>query len=361
MPSTATEHRSNVVELLSQLASGTNADPELVDRISAVIDVLERDEDAGRPFLTVLLRTQGKRIEPLKDALLCLVGQTDEDFEVVVLAHDADPSAAEEIRKVVNDQPPRFLERLRLIEVTGGTRAKPLNVGFEAANGQYLSIFDDDDLLFANWVEEFHAAAGRSKGRALRALVANQSVIPEEWPGGAAGFRTSSWPKVEFPVRFDQVGHLLVNSSPFMSWAFPRRLFTLYGFRFDEQLAVCEDWDVILRGSLLCGVEEIEKLTSIYRRWQGGESSYTSHSTDSWRSSEQRVIDRNDASVLLFPAGSMSNFRRLALLDDAWKRYSFLFAGNQLRQPLDAMWVAASPVVKFGVRGIKRIRRSIRR
>jgi glycosyltransferase involved in cell wall biosynthesis len=361
MPSTVTDHRSNVVGLLGQLASTTNADPSLVKRLNAVIDLLEKPEDKSRPFLTVLLRTQGKRLEPLKDALLCLVGQTDQDFEVVVLAHNAEPAAASEIRAAVDGQPPEFLKKVRLIEVVGGTRAKPLNVGVQAAEGRYLSIYDDDDLLFANWVEEFHRASEAAGGRALRALVANQSVVPEQWPNGAPGFRTSSWPKVEFPVNFDQVRHLLVNGSPFMSWAFPRRLFTMYGFRFDEELLVCEDWDVILRGSLLCGVEEIGALTSIYRRWQGGESSYTSHSSEAWQHSEQRVIDRTDASILLMPVGSMANLRRLALLDDAWKRYSFLFAGNQLRQPLDAMWVAAAPVVKLGVRMFKRIRRAIKR
>jgi glycosyltransferase involved in cell wall biosynthesis len=361
MPNTATEHRSNVVELLSQLGAGTNVDPELANRLNAVVELLERPEDATRPFLTVLLRTQGKRMEPLKDALLCLVGQTDQDFEVIVLAHDAEPQAGTDIREAIDRQPPEFLKKVRVIEVSGGTRAKPLNVGMLAANGRYLSIYDDDDLLFANWVEEFHRASERSDGRALRALVANQSVIPEQWPNAAAGFRTSSWPKVEFPVDFDQIGHFLVNGSPFMSWAFPRRLFATYGFRFDEELVVCEDWDVILRGSVLCGVEEIVALTSIYRRWQGGESSYTSHSSDAWQRSERRVIDRNDSSVLLLPVGSIANLRRLALLDDAWKRYSFLFAGNQLRQPLDAMWVAAAPVVKLGVRAVKRIRRSLQR
>ena len=75
------------------------------------------------------------------------------------------------------------------------------------------------------------------------------------------GFRTSSWPKAEYPDHFDLLQHLLVNYSPFMSWAFPRSLFFTYGLRFDEQLTVCEDWDVILRGSLICGVDDVPHLT----------------------------------------------------------------------------------------------------
>ena len=44
-----------------------------------------RGEDA--PFLSVITRTQGKRPEMLRETLLSLVGQTDEDFEVLLIGH----------------------------------------------------------------------------------------------------------------------------------------------------------------------------------------------------------------------------------------------------------------------------------
>ena len=361
MPNTDSDPKSNLAELLQGLASQPHADPELVARMSSLREIIEPVRDVGSPFLTVLLRTQGKRIEPFKDALLCLVGQTDQDFEVIVLAHDVAAENIEVVREIVSGQSEQFLSRLHLIEVSGGTRAKPLNAGLAAARGHFVSIYDDDDLLFANWVEEFHTASQTSNGRALRAIVANQSVTPEIWPGGESGFRTLSWPKVEFSTKFDEVAHFLLNGSPFMSWAFPRTLFTIFGFRFDEDLVVCEDWDVILRASALFGVMEIDQLTSIYRRWQDGESSYTTHSDVAWGESEARVIARNDATVLLLPPGSMTEMRRLALRDDAWKRYGFLFNGNQFREPLDTMWVAVSPVVRVLVRGAKKIRRTVRK
>ena len=40
------------------------------------------------PFLSVVMRTQGKRTNALKEALLCLNAQTDQDFEVIVMASD---------------------------------------------------------------------------------------------------------------------------------------------------------------------------------------------------------------------------------------------------------------------------------
>jgi hypothetical protein len=194
-------------------------------------------------------------------------------------------------------------------------------------------------------------------GRMLRGIVANQKVTPEVWPHGEAGFRTFSWPAAEYPQTFQPLRHLVVNYSPFMSWAFPRSLFHVLGVRFDEELTVCEDWDVILRGSLLCGVDEVHALTAIYRRWEGGVSSYTLHSTESWRASEQRVIDRINGSVISLPPGSMQEIRSMLLFNEALVRYRFLFKGDELRRPVAVLWRTASPVVRILVRVRNKVRR----
>jgi glycosyltransferase involved in cell wall biosynthesis len=344
--------------LLRAVASSPNADPGLFERLTAVTAYLERADTTARPFLSVLLRTQGRRLEPLKDALLCLSAQTDQDFEVLLLLHDAFPEDAADVRTVLERLPADLDRRLRLIEVSGGTRAKPLNVGVEAATGGYVAVYDDDDLLFANWVEAFRAVATRASGKLVRAVVANQSVSPELWPQDQDGFRTTSWPRPEYPDHFDQLQHFLVNFSPFMSWAFPRELFFVFGLRFDEELHVCEDWDVILRGSMLCGVEDVAELTSIYRRWEGGESSYSKHSTLQWRESEQRVIERINDSVMMMPPGSMAVIRRMVLHDTALQNYRFMFDGTSLRRPLNYIWDAARPGIKILVRVRNRVRRS---
>lgn len=350
-------HLPNFVGLVDIVSGRAAVDPELRDLLTAVRQKLVEPDDAERPFLSVLLRTQGKRLEPFRDALLCLTAQTDQDFEVIVLEHDAAPEDAAAVRAIIDSQEQSFRDRLRLIEVTGGTRATPLNQGLLASNGHYIAVFDDDDLIFANWVEEFRTGSLVGDGRLLRASVANQVVRPETWPLGEAGFRTGSWPKAEYPVDFDQLQHLLVNYSPFMSWAFPRSLFFLYGVRFDEELLVCEDWDVILRGSLLCGVDDVDALTAIYRRWEGGVSSYTSHSTDAWKASEQRVIDRIDESVIMMPVGAMNAMRRMVLYNTALDNYRFIFNGTTLRFPLNRLWDLVRPGLRLAVRVRSKVRR----
>ena len=302
--------RPLLVQFLDELVARGGADGAFTDPLAQARDALASDLGGeGRPFLTVLLRTQGKRIESLKDALLCLTAQSDQDFEIVVLDHDAAPDDALEVRRIVASQSAPIAAKTRIVEVAGGNRARPLNAGVREARGSYIAVYDDDDLLFGNWVEEFRRAALSSPGRLLRSVTATQSVEPEMWPLDQAGYRTTSWPKAEYAPKFVQLDHLTVNHSPFMSWAFPRSLFTVVGLRFDEELTVCEDWDLILQGSLLLGVTSIDSLTAIYRRWVGGHSSYTQHSRDSWIWSEKRVVARLNDSALLVPAGTVDAIR----------------------------------------------------
>jgi hypothetical protein len=186
-------------------------------------------------------------------------------------------------------------------------------------------------------------------------------VQREQWAEGQNGFRAISWPNPEYPVRFDQLAHLVVNYSPFMSWAFPRELFFLYGIRFDEDLVVAEDWDVILRGSLLCGVDDVAELTAVYRRWTNADSSYSTHSLEEWERSEQRVIDRLDRSVITLPPGSMSGIRAAVVNSDTLLAHRGLFRAGQLWWPLRYGWRVVAPAVRVAVRGRRSLHRIARR
>ncbi|TFD16877.1 glycosyltransferase [Cryobacterium sp. TMT1-21] len=348
MPSTvseavATVRTSSISGLVDHLLSEPAIDPRLASALHAVQEAIAEPVADG-PFLSVLLRTQGRRLEPIKDALLCLAGQTSQDFEVIVIDHDSDPVGAAAVRKIIASQPASFGGRIRIVEVKGGNRARPLNAGIHAATGRYIAVFDDDDLLFGNWVAEFERVAETSSGRLLRGVVAVQNVAPEKWPQAQEGFRTISWPKAAYPREFDQLAHFEVNYSPFMSWAFPRSLFVTYGLEFDEELTVCEDWDMILRGSTMCGVDDVNALTAIYRRWEGGASSYTDHSKDSWAWSEARVWEKLDGSTLVLPSGSVTDVR-------------WLLAGRGARNELNALvhspaWRLARPLRGF-VRAVR--------
>lgn len=352
-------NKSSLSLFLSEFSTRENANETVVAAAAALNKAIWSDSKKSDYFLTVLVRTQGKREEALKDALLCLSSQTDPDFHVVILAHDVVVENLSMLQKLVDRQEASFRDRITIISVMGGTRATPLNVGIEHIRGEYVSVFDDDDLLFANWVEVFKAGAKEAPGKVQRALTAVQHVRPETWPQGSSGYRAVTWPEMPYPESFEILDHIEVNKSPFMSVAFPAVIFKKLGLRFDEQLTVCEDWDVILQSALICGVNSLKELTSIYRMWDGVETSYTKHSEESWRASENTVKSRLNNKTNLLPIGALMEIRKLLLIEDALENYGLLFKDAKLRGPFVLMVKTLSPFVRFAVKVRNQFRKLI--
>lgn len=312
-------------------------------------------------FLTILMRTQGKRLNAFYDSLMSLYSQTCQDYEIILLEHNTKPTVQSKISSVIEDFPDRFVQKIRRIQVHGGGRARPLNVGLELIESPYFAALDDDDIVFANWVEVFKEGATRAPGRMIRSITSVQQVELEKWSDGSSGFRATSWPEVPYNIEYSQVDHLLVNHSPFMSIAFPTAIYSNFGLRFDEELSVCEDWDMILRAGSLCGVHQNNEMTAIYRNWQGVETSYTEHSSEEWRISEKKVIDKLSASPFLMEAGSVEEIRNLAQYKSSQEIYSFMFKDGFLRLPFRLFFRVISPLLRLFVRIRNKLRTMLRR
>ena len=139
-------------------------------------------DEEPRPFLSVVMRTQGQRSALLKDALVCLAAQINQDFEVLIALHDPlDPSLASTLRSLADSETPSLSSRLTVLESHGGSRSRPLNDAVGVARGRYLAFFDDDDLLLANWVSTFADLAEQHPGRVLRSVVVDQEFTHERW------------------------------------------------------------------------------------------------------------------------------------------------------------------------------------
>ena len=104
-------------------------------------------------FLSIIMRTQGKRKLELEEALLSVYGQCDQDYELLLMGHNLDDEGKENVDKIIDETPKDLRDKIRYIDVIGGTRTTPLIRGFEEARGQYVAILDDDDIVFDNWVE----------------------------------------------------------------------------------------------------------------------------------------------------------------------------------------------------------------
>lgn len=267
---------------------------------------------AGATFLSVLVRTQGRRLETLHDTLLSLWAQTAVSFEVVVLGHDVDQAGMARVCELVSAFPPSFSRRTRVVPVEGGGRSRPLNVGAGLARGSYVVALDDDDVALGNWVETFQDVVERAPGMVARARVAFQGVAEAPW-GDRVGYLTETGLSCPHSARFDLWEHLVDNQTPICAAAIPRRCFSELGLAYDESLPVYEDWDLLLQAAIRVGVADAGEVTAVYRTWRTGTRSTTSHSLSEWDAARQAVIDKLDAAPLTAPPGSAGLVRSLQL------------------------------------------------
>jgi len=266
--------------------------------------------EVSRPLLSVLIRTQGKRIHTLEEALLCLAGQSSDDFEVLIIGHKLTLENQLRVERSIEDTPEWLRSKIQLIKVDDGNRTRPLNAGLIAASGQYLSILDDDDVPMAHWVETFGRLHGDSPGQVLRAVSVRQNVCNVAI-GDFAGLRAEGTLEYFYPPTFQVLDHLYENWSPPTSLAFPRGLFDELGMRFDESLTTTEDWDFLMRAAGIVGVASVDEITSIYRWWVKDESSRTVHPQSEWTSNRQAILKKMDGNPFLLPKGAAAQIRQL--------------------------------------------------
>ena len=265
-------------------------------------------------FLSVIIRTGGSsaRINTLREGLLTLAGQSSQNFEILLVVH-GDQTCHSAVSKLVAEFPSEFSRRIKLLHCTRPGRSAPLNCALEHIKGQYVAVFDDDDLLFGHWVETFQRAAEAAPGSMLRSVATRQDfkTVKKDscsWP------KAESWFLMEWPSAYDAVEHLRTNFTPFMSMAFPATVFTQLGLRFDEGLSTAEDWQLSTRVAMICGVTSVPDVTAVYRWWTNGGSSLSLHPPEEWIGNRQRILrDLNEQAILL-PPGSTEKI--VALIDE---------------------------------------------
>lgn len=259
-------------------------------------------------FLSVVMRTQGRRLQELREALLCLNAQSCQDFEVLVVAHRTNVEEQKDVEQVIDDQPPAFRQRIRLVLLDRGQRSAPINAGIEAATGRYVAIFDDDDVVMGDWVKEFLDAEREHGGRILRTIALKQGAAVDT-VRGLPGVRSTTAPEAAYDSDFSLVGHLVANQSPPIGWIFPRSLATHFGLSYDDSMTTTEDWEFLLRAAQIAGVTDIGRGTAIYRWWETRESSRTAHPADEWAQNQREIERRIDSRPFLLPAGETRQLR----------------------------------------------------
>jgi hypothetical protein len=263
-----------------------------------------REASAATTFLTVVMRTQGTRPANLREALTCLAAQTFDNFDVLLMVHSEAPETAlSAVKALVEEFDPVFASRVRVVHVSDGSRGRPLNAALELLRSDYVAFLDDDDLVMANWVESFFGASGA--GVIVRSVGAVRQVSASPEPHKRPYVIESSL-EFRYDTEFDPIHHLWGNETPICTFAVPCSLIETFGLRFDEQLAVLEDWDFLMRCVALAPVRDTREVTSIYQMWRRGESSASLHNAELWQATQRVLQDRANLRPIVLPAGSVA-------------------------------------------------------
>ena len=247
------------------------------------------------PFLSILMRTQGKRYEALKEALLSLEAQSDGDFEVIVILHRAQKADRQGTQALLEALSPEMKRRLTWRALETGTRSSPLNLALSLARGEYVAMLDDDDIVFENWVENFHRGAQKHPGAVIRSYGMTQywNANPV---GDALWLEAAEAPEPTYCAPFDLQKQLTDNYTPISCMAVPRACYSEQGIAFDETLTTAEDWDFMMRCALSCGLYDSGKITFLYRLWKNAETSHTVHQNDEWLKNRETILKKLEKS-----------------------------------------------------------------
>ena len=82
---------SSVNEYFAWIEQNIPSDTPLYQAAQTYLKATEaeaKNQDSNAPFLTVITRTQGKRPDMLCDVLLSLTGQTNTNFELLIMGHN---------------------------------------------------------------------------------------------------------------------------------------------------------------------------------------------------------------------------------------------------------------------------------
>ena len=279
-----------------------SADKISSETISTLQMQTQPKTNTNRPFLSVITRTQGNRAQALQEVLLCLSGQTNLDFELLVMGHRLDQSGEKIVNECIDNLPEWFRKKVRLIKVDDGNRTKPLHVGFMEAGGEYIAILDDDDLVFDNWVETFFTLSKKKPGAVLRTFSVTQNWRQAKIRNEETLIATST-PDSVYCRNFDLLEQFYKNSCPSMSYAIPSYAYQQLNIHFNLELNTTEDWDLFMRSVLVCGISEARETTSIYRHWENLDSSKQAHRNDDWVDNQKYFIRRINQAPSILPSG----------------------------------------------------------
>jgi glycosyltransferase involved in cell wall biosynthesis len=201
--------------------------------------------EPGNTPVTVIVRTKN-RLELLPQALRSIAEQTYSSIDVVVVNDGGESVAA-----VVSEFKESSLSINVIVHEVCKGRSAAANSGLEAAGGSYLLFLDDDDLLLPDHISRLSKAL--EENPEFGAVYGDIESLDSE--GNSLHI---------YSQEFNQTLFLAASFLPIHAVLF-RRQFIDDGLRFNESLAVYEDWDFWARLSEATTIQHVPGAGGIYR------------------------------------------------------------------------------------------------
>lgn len=181
------------------------------------------------PVASLITRTYGNRETYLRRAAECVFSQTAGPIEWIV-AEDGKGSAAETIGALL---PPDHVV-IRHLALPKGGRSRAANAGLDAAKGEFIGFYDDDDELFPDHVKILSELLYEHplSGAAYAASIEAKRYID----------RASSPSDEKVFLRPSASSMVLLETNPFPIQAVLFRRSIRFHQRFDHNLDALEDW-----------------------------------------------------------------------------------------------------------------------
>lgn len=194
-----------------------------------------------RPRVAVITRTNNRPLL-LERAMLSLLGQTFEDWLMVVVNNGGKAGEVDALREKYAD---RFRGRIIVWHLERPVSLGAANnIGLRACDSDFAVLHDDDDSWHPDFLRECLGLLDEIGDAA--GVISHSTIIYEEITGNAVRELSRSPFNAHLQHMVSYFSLLARNQFPPISFLFSRRVADEIG-QFDELLTVLEDWDFNLR------------------------------------------------------------------------------------------------------------------
>jgi GT2 family glycosyltransferase len=234
-------------------------------RVGTYHDISAALSLAVQPRVSVLIRTVGRQAL-LRSALRSVAHQTYRNIEVVIV--EDGPATLSSLLRDFQDIP----EIVYYAFGHNKGRSEAGNKAMELATGEYFVFLDEDDLFYADHVEQLVASAVTG---GYKVTYSYAFELPSRYVAGGNGITAEGELFSRYRTPFSFTKLLQANFLPINTVLFHRSVYDACG-GFDPNITYNEDWNLWVRYAIHSGpFQVVPKTTCIYRiplqaqEWKG--------------------------------------------------------------------------------------------